>query len=233
MNADQLMIFGGRRLYCLTGPDVKKAQAALAEGDVEGLMVSRHRGFVGADLTILDSFEGLRTLVIADAADIDISAVQNIDTLRYLSLGEVRGRLDLSRFANLEHLRFTASKDIALPQSGLERLRELAIWSFPEEDLSILSGYAGLLALELIQAKKLSSLAGVQCCRALSKLVVAYSPALRDINALSDLKELSDLDFESVKKIETYSSLAALIGIERLIIDKAAPMGDLEFCDPW
>jgi len=84
MNTNKLMDYGGMRLYCLDGTDIEEAKEALATGSAKGLIIARHRGFTMSDLAVLDVFQNLNVLVISDAADIDISLIQNIKTLKYL-----------------------------------------------------------------------------------------------------------------------------------------------------
>jgi len=228
-NATSLMTHGGRSLYCLAGHDVREAMDALRTGEAEGLVIARCRGFVGNDLSVLAQFSDLRALVVFDALDLDASFLSHVTSLRYLSLADVGGTVDLGGMSELRHLRLKIAKGISLPTSGLPGLEELAVWALAHKDLAFLSGFTALRSLEIIQAKKLESLAGVHVCKGLRDLVVAYCPALLDISDLSFLTLLETLDLQNVKGVSDFSSLSHLLGLEKLIIEKTSPLEDVEF----
>ena len=227
------MNFGKYQLWHFCGDDVDQVNQALSKGEVDGVFVGRIHGFKKANLESLLAINNLKILAIGDALDIEITALNYLKHLEFLSIGDINQKdvVNLRNFPNLNHLRFTQQKNIQLPPSGLPKLKELAIWSFGESTLQILNAYQRLHHLELIQAKKLESLAGLEACTELVHLVVAYCPKLLNINALELLAHLESLDIQNAKKIESFLSISFLISIKKLMLRNVSPMNNLHFLE--
>jgi Leucine-rich repeat (LRR) protein len=229
MGAENILIFAGYKLWCITGSDLDEAELAVNNEEVDGIFVSRHRGYTGQSLACLGKFENLRIIAIDDAKGIDISPLQHLLNLEYLSIGEADGPIKLDGLLKLKQLRLKIAKDRNLPKEGLPNLLGLAVWDFSGPDLSILAGYPQLKSLEVTQARKLTSLLGIDYCKQLSNVVVAYAPVLHNIEALAALKELKNLELQNCRKIQSYDAIGKLFSLKKLIIDKAASLDNLHF----
>jgi hypothetical protein len=108
-------------------------------------------------------------------------------------------------------------------------LKELAIWNLPDTDASALQVFPHIRALEIFDAKKITSLMGIGGCKKISKLVVAYCPKLVSINAISALTDLDDLDLHNTKLMSDYAVLAELTQLKKLMINKSGPISTLNF----
>ncbi|MBM5575367.1 hypothetical protein [Deefgea sp. CFH1-16] len=224
MNAANILKFGEHQLWCLTASNLDAALSAISNREVDGLFISQFRGYTGHSLACLEKFEDLKILAIDDLQGVDISNVEKIESLEYLSIGNVDTSIQLAGLSKLRHLRLQAGKNKCLPKIGLANLHNLAIWNFSESDLSILEGYPELESLEIIQAKKLISLEGIEACKKLSCVVLSYCPALHNINALIKLNLLQSFELKNTKKIHDYVALGKLVHLKKLIIDKAGSL---------
>lgn len=228
MDSEKVLTFGGHRLWCTTGRDVEAASRALARREVDGIFVSPHRGFVGESLDFLQDIEGLSVLAVDGAPRVDVGAISAMKSLEYLSIAEAKGRIEFSGLPRLRHLRLQWAKGRELPAEGLNKLQHLAVWGLKHTDCSFLSGYGALESLEITKAASLASLEGIGACSRLTRLVLAYCPALHDIDALAELGRLEDLELESTKKIGRYDALGKLGRLHKLIVDKSSPIVDLK-----
>jgi len=219
----------GRTLWILKSDDIGSGIEAVQSGKVEGIWIARCKGFFGRDLDFLKKIKSIRALWINDANGLDLSGLEYAADLEFLGLSDTDCPFDLGQLANLKRLIFSVAKGRPLPAVGLPKLRQLGMWGFDGKDLTILKAYPELETLELIQARKLASLDGLENCQNLTELVVAYCPALLNIGTLGTLGKLQSLDFENVKKIEEYKPLANLALLKKLIIDKAAPLKNIDF----
>jgi hypothetical protein len=95
-----------------------------------------------------------------------------------------------------------------------------------------MENFPSLVSLELIQARRLISLDGIEQAKNLEFVSIAYCPKLQEIKALAVLPNVDFLELESVKKITAYGAIARLRTLTKLKVIKAALMTDLEFLGP-
>jgi hypothetical protein len=229
MNQEQVLDFADYRLWCLADADVAPAVAAMERHEVDGIFVSHIRGFGGQDVDCLAEVKDLKILAIGDAANVDISAVSQLENLEFLAIDKASGTVQLERLARLRHLRLIVAEGRELPAAGLRELRQLAVWNYGGTDLAILEAYPALEHLEMTQARRLTTLDGIEKRTGLVDLDIAYCAKLQDIGALGSLGKLEELRLENVKNIDDYSAIAKLASLKRIVIEKAAPMPNVAF----
>lgn len=229
MSENCITVFGGNRLWRLNKANIESGVAAFNKGEVVGVLVSQGGGYDFSNLECLGRFEGLRYLVIVDAKNIGLGYIEGLVSLEYLSIGEVNSSVCLDALINLRSLRVSLGGGIALPKNGLERLADLAIWGLRDCDLTALKNYRNIRSLELIQAKKIISLKGIESCPFLTCLTIAYCPVLTDIDSLLMVPELQLLDFKNVKKISDFSVVSNLVCLKKLIFDNVSVFKNINF----
>jgi len=228
MNAKKTIDFGDYQLWCVTGPaEIEKLVNAMATGAADGVCISAWHGFSATNLEFLSEVPNLRILAVTDAAKVDISSIAKLTGLEYLAIDEASGSIDFQVFPCLTELRLQEGKGRSLPIAGLPGLRRLALWGCKENTLQFLENYPQLEHLEIIQARRLVSMDGVENASKITQLNVSYCAKLEAIDAVGRLVELRSLQFENVKKISDYASLARLTQLKRLFIKKAAELTSL------
>ena len=223
--------FGKYQLWDFRGDEVDEVSKAISNGEVDGVFIGRSRGFLKSSLECLLGIKNLSVLAIGDVLNIEVNALNLLKNLEFLSIGEVSSKceINLLNFSNLKQLSFAQQKNINLPPSGLPKLKELAIWSFSGVTLEIMNAYLQLERLELIQAKKLEALSGLDACIKLKHASFAYCPKLVDINALQELINLETLDIEKAQKIKSHISIEFLTELKKLRLNNVGALTDLNF----
>lgn len=231
MRHENIARFAGHRLWCLARDEAAAIESAISRGEVDGVFVSRARGFSGGDLACLNAITNLRMLAIDEIEDVDISGVARLGDLEFLSIGNASGQLDIGSLTSLKHLRLRLAPGRALPEIGLPNLRHLALWNFSGVDLEFLGNYQTLEHIEISEARKLISLDGIGNSTDLISVKILYCPVLSTINSLALLGKLRILEIVNAKKISEYSAIANLHMLSSLIIEKSAPIASLKIID--
>ena len=144
------------------------------------------------ELTFLTSLEQVRALRVHGRVQ-DDSAVFGCEELEFLELYTgARNPLRCAALKRLEVLSVDARPGLETIQ-GLERLRELALYTYAGDDLAFLAGLPGLWGLALAeQGAPLRSLAGVQQTPALRRVNLQVGAGL-ELSPLAGLAELQEV----------------------------------------
>jgi hypothetical protein len=230
MTENVLKLFG-YRLWCLsnTGSDLEKAIASLVAGTVDGLFISRVRGFIGGNLDALTQVPNLRILGIGDAEGVDVSIVSRLRTLEFLEINTASGQVDFDELSNLKHLRVHVAKGRSFPNVFSPAMQALALWNLGANDLDLLKNFPLLTSLELVQARKIKTLDGIAHAKGLKFVSISYCPNLENIDAIGALSSVEFLELDGVKKIHGYGAIKNLKMLSKLIIMQAGPVCDLGF----
>lgn len=226
-----ILKFGEYNLWCLInlGDDLRAAVAALGAGTADGIFISRVRGFSYHRLDELAKIQDLKILGIGDAEGVNLAAISTFRSLEYLSVDTGEGTIDFGELRNLRHLRLQITKERGLPDISFPAIRELALWGFAGIDLSMLKNFPSLVSLEMIQARRLHSLNGIEQSRNLESVMIAYCAKLENINALGKLTKITLLELENIKRVQEYEAIGNLKELSRILVKKAGAMTDLRF----
>jgi hypothetical protein len=230
LTKNRISKFGEHKIWSLDSSNLQAAANAISSGDVVGIAISPDYGFKFNGLSCLADLPQFNLLVTSYPEKLDVSYIDRMPHLTHLSLGGGQTvPCDLNALKNLQYLGVTLDKKQKLPIQQMPNLKELKIWNLPDPDASALQVFPHIQALEIFEAKKLTSLMGIEGCKSISKLVVAYCPKLFNISAISALKYLDDLDLQNTKLMNDYAVLAELTQLKKLMIDKSGPISTLNF----
>nr|WP_286181099.1 hypothetical protein [Bacillus sp. ISL-37] len=162
----------------------------------------------------------------------DVTGLYHLKNLKSLSINETRPSLeiDFERIPSLEVI-YGQLPPKAKGIETLESLKEMVLWSYKPKtkNLEQFSGLRNLESLELIQSN-IISLMGAKGLESLEKLGLYY---LRSFNDLKDIKDLSKslrvLEIENCKKIDDYTSISELKGLEKLLIMDCGDLASIQF----
>jgi hypothetical protein len=229
-NQSRIGKFGNYKVWDLDSSDLQAAANAINSGDVDGISISPSCGYKLNDLNCLADLPKFHVLVTTYPEKLDVSYVEHMPHLICLSLGEGQTvKCDLNVMQNLQYLYVTIGKNQKLPTQLMPNLKDLSIWNMQGIDAEDLQVFPNICRLQIIQARKLISLTGLESCSKLTELVVAYCPKLEDINTLQKLTSLINLDLQNVKSLSDYSAIEKLKQLNKLMIDKAGVICDLNF----
>lgn len=149
---------------------------------------------------------------------------------RYGDREQYLSEIDFARIRGLTSLGFVANKG-TINYNKVETLKTLHVADFTGEnrDLSDLTCGRSLDSLRLIQCK-MRSLNGIEVSNRMQCLQLYYNRSLRDISALSRVKEtLWALRLENCPKIEDFSVLEELENLQVLELSGGNALPNLSF----
>lgn len=189
-------------------------EAGLNELKGKKINVLSLRVGVWEDLSPLeDYFEMVEKLFVFSPL-VDWQAISNFKNLKSLQIGgKYKVTVDLMSLRALKELHIYAEKSLSFEQCGqLEELKYLRVNNCIDEDLSRFKGLVGLTKLELVDAKKLRSLKGIEKLPKLKSLVIDGSSNIEDFSCLNELNCLVELKILNSKNI----SLPEISSLENL-----------------
>ncbi|NJS37302.1 MAG: leucine-rich repeat domain-containing protein [Brachymonas sp.] len=226
----------GERHLLLRAEDLPGgAKVAILEEGIRSIAVVKGVHYHAEDINGLLELPHFKELSLGGEA-MDISVVTQLHFLEKLSIGDdvVRIGCDVSGLTKLRELDITISKHQSLPSAELPKLTKLRMWNFREKNLKQLKFMPALQELLLHEARNLESLGGIEHCKQLKRIDIAFCPKLLSIEALSKLNHLEYLEFESAKKIKDLtpvfdiSSLITLIAINLSTVDSILGIKNLK-----
>jgi hypothetical protein len=158
---------------------------------------------VWEDLSALEGYFEMVEKLFIFSPFVDWQAISNFKNLKYLQFGgKYKVTVDLMSLRALKELHIFAEKSVSFEQcTKLEGLKYLRVNNCIDEDLSRFKDLKGLSKLELVDAKKLSSLKGIEKLPHLKSFVIDGSSILEDFNCLNALNSLVELKILNSKNI--------------------------------
>jgi internalin A len=183
------------RMLVVTGAWSTKAEALVAEGAVDGLVLNYARGFEGSDLEFLAAWP-LRHLLVLDRGLRDLSPVGKLGaTLESLSVEGAPGvPVDLGDLPHLRRL-WASWRIVEATFHKPEALADATLINYHASDLTPLGTQPTLQELAIQAAPLLESLDAVDNLPYLQRLQVVGARHLIDLSALTSLAD-SLVDFE-------------------------------------
>jgi len=184
------------------------------------------RGDAG-DTRLLDDFVGLRRLKVTNRTQCALPPLSRLINLRVLEvISDTRFDADLRRWPLLESLSLTWNGK--LESLGCTKLRSLYVTPWRQPDLAPLGNLPHLRNLE-ITGGSLRSLSGVEACKRLENLTIAYLTKLEDFSAIRSVPSLKTVTIDSCKRLHSLSCLAPLPNLEKLDLNN---VGNIESLEP-
>lgn len=196
-----------------------------------GISVTRHRGYKESNVDFLSKMQGVRGLVVSEEID-ELEAINSLRSLEDLTLEKSKKPIDFKLLPNLHTYRGKWTPKVASISESTS-IKELALWGYRSKTKNLLelAGLAQLEELELVSSQ-IESLDGIEQLSNVSKLALRSLSKLTDIGALSALNaQLTDLEFESCKRIDDYEPLSGCTALQHLSIEKSANIKSLAFTE--
>lgn len=191
--------------WLLDDLDIELAVQQIAASDIQHLWISDEVDLGAVGLGFLKLLPNLKGLAIGAKKPIDISHVVACKHLEDLMLGDqISKGLHLNELSYLKKLSLTVCKHQSLPSQAMPHLEMLTIWDNKALDLGFLEIFPNLKSLHIFEARKLLSLRGLETCKFLRRLDIAYCPLLSNADQLERLNQLEDIELTSLKRLDSY-----------------------------
>jgi hypothetical protein len=224
----------GRNLV-VTGRWTRQAEAALKQGEVDGLYLNYARGYSEPDLSFVDAWP-IRRLLLIDRSLTDLSPLERFGgTLERLMVeASPSAQLDLAAFPQLRDV-FGPWDLLRATLYGPTHLERLSTSDYDAADLTPLAVQPGLQHLTLKVARELESLDGAEQFPTLTSLWFQAVHRLTSLHALtSAAPTLREFELESCRRLTEIEPIAALTELRVLGLSDCgelpsfAPLASLE-----
>lgn len=199
--------------------------------DLTGIHISSFGAYAEKDLGFLKDHPGISAVVVSHAKGIDLSCLELLDGLTYLTLEVYRSPPDLRVFKHLEEFSGEWSPELKIDE-GCSSLKHLTLYKYKcsAGDCSDIPIVPSLERLELVQSP-ITSLEGIQHHTHLADLLFCRLAKLSDIKPIVGLANgsLSKLQIERCKKIVGWDSLGNLNRVKKIVIDTCSDLPNLSF----
>lgn len=178
------------------------------------------------DLTQLERLPHLEKLLIINRTLADLTPINRLTRLRALTLeSNSIFDVDLRAWPLIEELSVTWHRKFS-GLSAAPNLTDFRIWSWKDRDLQRLSEAPQLRSLEIIGGS-LRTLSGIEHCKKLEKLSLAYVSKVEDFEALSRLGSLHSLEIWACKRFNQVEPIAHLRSLRTLRLDNTGAIESL------
>lgn len=201
---------------------------AFLDSGADGLVVNYARGFVGSDIDFVRDLP-LRRLDILDRGITDLTPVHDLgSTLEEFRVQAAPGsHIDLTLLPRLRVLA-CAWEQVRDTIASTDRLEDLFLSPYREQDLSALSHLTSLRSLRMKQRPGVRSLDGIETMPWLAHLGI-YGAPVEDTTALARLSSpvLTRLDLPSCRRLTSLADLSGLIGLRMLDVSESGTLASL------
>ena len=199
----------------VTGFWSSAAADCLANGLADGLVLNYARGFQGRSLDFLDARWAVRRLDVLDRQISDLRPIGRLGpSLRSLSVQAAPDAvLDLAELPQLRHV----AGEWKVLRATLQQspcLASLITWRYDLPDLAAVGRNAGLEAITIKQAPRLTTLSGVGGLHRLRKLNIVLARRLHEIAPVTSLaRSLEEFKLEDCPAVANLDPVASLTNL--------------------
>lgn len=224
----QIIKWGTNRIAWVQSKNIQSAIDLVNRGEVDGLGISPHHGYDETDISFVADVPGLGGIVLPFARNYDLTVLQAIHGLRFLTIAGSDQPFDCRIYPKLYELRVEWHPTLSLPIAG-SRLRSLYIRSYKPKvkNLSDLPVYEKLSELEINQGN-ITSLDGIEKLIALSSVSLFHLRQLHSIAAIAKTA-IRLLHVEGSKTIADVERLSDCPKLQCLRLIDCGKLGSLSF----
>jgi len=228
----RILDWGRRRVLWIDSERIEECLRFYRHEKLDGVVICPPE-YRRKDIEFLREHPYIQGVVFLLFVRVDLSPLQALKDLRFLSYEDCRQPVDLSVFPRLEEVRVDWHAGLQLPEHS-RALRILALWKYKpsSRDLTELPDLPELEELVMVQSP-LTSIDGVERYRTLKRLELSYLTRLERIGAIAGLagSGLEELDCLKCKRITDHSAVRALSSLKILRFNGCGQMPDIRFLD--
>jgi protein phosphatase 1 regulatory subunit 7 len=195
---------------------------------LDGVYLCRGLGYKLDDISFLENHKSIRGLVIPDGTHIDISGIECLTGLRYISISGNRQPIDYSVFPELEEARGSWHHKVVLSDK-CRKLRHLCLWHYRPagHDLTNLPYVPNLEFLGLIQSP-IESTIGIGRFMKLKQLELCQLPRLTTLCDMESLP-IEIAEVQNCKRLQNLDYFGSVKTLRRLICSHCGAIPSLDF----
>lgn len=228
----KIVNWGSHSIVWVQSDDVQAALDILHKGEADGLGVSPHNGYKSNDISFLADVSNLAGVVLPYASEYDLSHLEEIRGLQFISVAGNKQPFDYGVFSDLEQLRIEWHSKLALPEPSA-KLSDLYIRGYKpkSKNLTCLPVFENLVDIEINQGN-LVNLEGIERLRELSSASFFHLRQLQSVDALVGTN-VGQLHVEGCKKISGVEVLSGCPELESLRLIDCGKLRSLKFLEEF
>lgn len=194
--------------------------------DIDGVSVSWISGYRLPNIDFLQQHKYIKGIIL-DSNKIDLSGIENLKQLEYISITDNAQPIDYSVFPKLEQIQSDWHPKVVLPESN--KLKHLCLWHYKpkSKDLTELPNLPNLEFLGMVQSP-IESTEGIGRSKKLKKINLAYLPKLTTLCDMENLPiEVAEL--QKCKKIQNLDYFRKTKTLKRLICSDCGAFKSIGF----
>jgi internalin A len=188
------------KMLTMSSNDIDEAIDIVKQNKIDIIHISPAHGFTRGNLDFIQNMKNLFGIDIFDSKNIDISAIERCDHLKFIRISQTPQPIDLSHLSGLAHLAVTWHRHLTLPSPQKSNLKSLLLSGYKYKTLESLPYYRNLVSLSM-HCGSITSLIGLERFQSLKLYHHMYGRNLCDIRPLTKLHLLEDVMLEHCKKI--------------------------------
>jgi protein phosphatase 1 regulatory subunit 7 len=197
--------------------------------DIDGVYICPILGYKLQDISFLQQHKYVKGVNISDADRIDLSGIENLKELEYISLSYSTQPIDYSVFPKLKQIRSTWHPKVILSESI--NLKHLCFRHYKPQskNLTELPNLPNLEFLGMVQSP-IESTEGIGKFTKLTKINFAYLPKMTKLCDMESLP-IETAEFQNCKKIQNLEYIGTVKTLKRLICDKCGRFQSIRFIE--
>lgn len=199
--------WGERTIVWVNSDAIDESITFAIKNKVDGLGVSRAHGFLHNNISFLKGLDEIQGLVIPFASNFNLSPLESLSKLKFLTLAETNYPFDFNCFPKIQELRIQFANKFILPTVA-DKLENLYISGYKpkSKNFTELSYYPKLEKIE-INSGNLVSLNGIEKQKTINQVELYYLRSLVSVSALKSTG-IEHLHIENCKKIADIDTLS-------------------------
>lgn len=228
----RILDWGRRRVLWVDSERIEECLHFYRREKLDGVVISPTE-YRRKDVEFLREHPYIQGVIFLISVPVDLSPLQALKDLRFLSYEECKQPIDLSVFPRFEELRAEWHAGLQLPEHS-RALRILALRKYKPSTrgLTELPVFPELEELVMVQSA-LTSIDGVERYRTLKRLELSYLTRLERIGAIAGLADsgLEELDCLKCKRIKDHSAVRVLRSLRTLRFNSCGEIPDIRFLE--
>lgn len=217
-----------RDIICIESDRIEECMDYCMEKDVDGIYLSQIYGYRLSDIQFLKDYLQIKGLVISDNCSVDISGIEELKNLKFISFAKTKQSLDCSVFPDLEEIRNEWHPKLKITEN-CRKLKHLYLQKYNPKckDISELPYLESIEYLGIAQST-ITSTNGIGKYDKLNDLELYYMTKLEKLCDMESLK-LERLSICNSKKIRNHEYVTILKSLQELKYNDCGEMPSISF----
>lgn len=223
--------WGERKTLWINSKRIDECMEFYLKNNLDGIGISPFNGYKEKNIDFLKNHSYVKGLILPYAKGIDISRIQELTELVYVSIADNKQAIDFSIFPKLEEIRVEWHRKMLIPEK-LKKLKILSLRRYnpKSKDLSELAYISSLEDLAIVQSP-IITINGIHRFRRLKRIQLSYLSKLKSLSAIKELSNgwLEILDCDKCRKIDDHDVVRHLHTLKILKFNDCGEIPSISF----